>query len=140
MSPSRSILIRLRLAGILAWMFYVVAAVSGCSHQEPAPASPEASSSAPSPARATAVTPVEREVWEISSMGNARMGYSRTTVTPLVRNGRPLVRVEQTGRMTVRRFDTTLEMDLHFSCLETPRATCRDFPWAPRWWLRASRP
>lgn len=62
-----------------------------------------------------------RESWDALFIGNAKVGYIQTKVTPLKDSkGRELVRVEVTTELNVKRDRDTATMKLRYGAIETP--------------------
>lgn len=48
------------------------------------------------------------------------MGYARTAIRRVVRDGRELVQIEAQARLALKRFNTPIETEIRFTSLETP--------------------
>ncbi|HEX3726238.1 MAG TPA: transglutaminase-like domain-containing protein [Pirellulales bacterium] len=67
------------------------------------------------------------EIWEALFLENAKIGYSRTLIRPVVRGDQKLVQIETQNHMTLLRFGQSVEQDLNLSTLETPDGRVRQF-------------
>lgn len=73
-------------------------------------------------------TPIaEREMWNVCYMGRSKVGYERTTVRPVVREGRRVVEIEGLVHLAVKRFNDATEMEIRFTSRETPEGSLLDF-------------
>ncbi len=66
-------------------------------------------------------------VWEAFYLQGTKIGYGRTTIEPVTKDGRELVQVDSLNHLTITRFGQTSEQDLKMSTLETPRGELLDF-------------
>ncbi len=69
----------------------------------------------------------EREDWNVCYMGGSKVGYERTTVRPMVREGRQVVAIEGLVHLAVKRFNDATEMEIRFTSTETPDGRLLDF-------------
>ena len=95
--------------------FALAAAVLGCSGAGSAPAI------APPAAAAEPAAPLaDRESWDIFRIQGTRLGSGRTTLRHATENGRPIVKVEQTMTLTVKRFGDSATIEMRYADTETP--------------------
>ncbi len=76
---------------------------------------------------ANADNPSERDVWSVCTMGRTRVGYERTTVQPVERDGQDLVAIEQLIHLAVKRFGNDTTMEVNCRSTETPDGKLIDF-------------
>jgi len=92
----------------------------------PAPQTqPERPSEAPSEVQGNVVP--DAEIWNASYIDGAKVGYDRTTVGHLTRNGRPLLRIKIRSEITVRRAGQPLTLLIEVESLETPDGKLLEF-------------
>lgn len=72
------------------------------------------------PASANPASPADREIWEVASIQGVRVGYARTTIRRVERDGRSLVLTEGLTHIALRRFGTPVVMKIRADSTETP--------------------
>jgi len=82
---------------------------------------------APPAASAAEKAKPERETWEVCYIKKARVGYTHTAEYRVVRDGRPLVRIESLNELRMLRQDTPIEMKIQLTSLETPDGKVLEF-------------
>lgn len=69
----------------------------------------------------------QRETWNVCYIGGSKVGYERTAVRPVLRNGQPGVEIEGLVHLAVKRFNDATEMEVRFRSNETPEGKLLDF-------------
>ena len=96
-----------------SWSIWLACAaamlLAGCGHSPPAAALPE------------------RETWDIVRIKGSRVGYVQTTIWHKFDGGRPVVEVQQSYHLGVRRFGETTEQGMRLSDVLTPEGTLLAF-------------
>ena len=87
------------------------------------PAAAQTPTDAPGPSNARP----DAEIWNASYIAGAKVGYDHTTVSPLTRNGRRLVRIEILSEITVRRAGQPLTLVIEVDSIETPDGKLLEF-------------
>lgn len=112
-----------------AWgvLCLLIVSMVGCGPgPSPGPREPPAQqAAAKSPQTSPAASPaekgeLERQTWEVCSIQKARVGYTHTAEYRVVRDGRPLVRIEWLNELRMLREETPVEMKVQLTSLETP--------------------
>jgi hypothetical protein len=69
----------------------------------------------------------ERETWDVWRMQDAQVGHAQTTIRHIAKDGRDLVKVDQSVDVAVQRFGQKTEQKIHISNTETPDGRLLDF-------------
>lgn len=69
----------------------------------------------------------DRETWEVLRIGEARVGYSRTTICTERCRGAQVLRIEGTSRMKFNRAGEQVELGVDFGSRQTPGGRLIDF-------------
>ena len=104
----------LAIAGLLT---LAILACNGCRQ-----ATQEAALAQDGPAGAA-----QRETWNVCYIGGSKVGYERTAVRPILRNGEPGIEIEGLVHLTVKRFNDATEMEVRFQSNETAQGKLLDF-------------
>jgi transglutaminase-like putative cysteine protease len=64
-----------------------------------------------------------REYWDVIYIRGTRIGYGHTTITPLVEDGEPRVRIETINQLKMVRFGQTIEQAVKLVSFEKPDGT-----------------
>jgi len=84
-------------------------------------------STTPAATGSNAAAGAEREVWDVYSIQDSRVGYIRTTLRHTSRAGRELVEVAGFMHAAVPRFGDTTVQEIEYSDTETPDGKLLDF-------------
>ncbi len=60
------------------------------------------------------------ELWDAIYIGDQKVGYGHTTITPVVDNGRELLKIVQESKMTIKRGVDTTDVRVLLTSYETP--------------------
>lgn len=87
-------------------------ASAGCGSQQASTTREPAHTAAPAGAEA------DREIWEVASIQGVRVGYARTAMRRAMRDGQEVLSIEGLTRLAMRRFDTSIVMEIRFASTE----------------------
>lgn len=76
---------------------------------------------------ATKVATTATDEWQALYLGKTRVGYLRSTVTPLRRDGRDLIESKSETAMTIARFGQRVQLKISQQTLETPEGEWLEF-------------
>lgn len=71
--------------------------------------------------------PAAREYWDAVLFGDSQVGYVHTSVEPVSRDGRQLVRYRAESELTIERFNQSTRQKLQYSSLETTTGEVLEF-------------
>lgn len=114
----RALVLALMVAALGGWQWPRLPEVSASET-----ASPQEEGN-PQPSRFTRAA---GETWDVLKIGSKKVGSQSTSIRPLVRNGRPLVEIRSTQRLSITRFEQTTEQSLESVWLETPAGELVEF-------------
>ncbi len=91
------------------------------------PTACQRSETAPDPAGNKAASDPAESIWEVFYLQGTKIGYAQTTVTPLTKDGRQLVKTDALNHLSITRFGQTTKQNLEMSTLETPAGELVEF-------------
>ncbi len=98
---------------------------SGCSERAGSDAAVLSASAQAADVAANGQQP--EEIWESLYLQNAKIGYAKTTLRNVRRDGVPLQVTESFNHLEIARFGQQTKQDLTLTCTETPQGELRDF-------------
>jgi len=104
----------------------MLAAVS-CSPAPPAPPATPNSTTGNVLAPKPTPTSIDRETWDIYTIGGARAGYGRTSIKHTRRSQREIIRIEGLNHLAVKRFGDESVQEIRFVSEETPDGELIEF-------------
>ena len=103
-------------------------APSKSSTSQPTAPTPSVTASSSDPTTPAPVADLEdREIWEICYIQGAKVGFARTRIKHVQRDGRPVVRIEWFNRLAVQRFGERTEVEIRLTSHETHEGQLIDF-------------
>jgi hypothetical protein len=95
--------------------------LAGCT---PASTPPASSARIASPA---ANDSVRQDLWDVLFFQGGRVGYTHTVVEPTLANGRKLLRINSTSKLSLKRFGQVTEQNFEMESLESPEGQLVEF-------------
>ncbi|MCX7424155.1 MAG: lasso peptide biosynthesis protein [Planctomycetia bacterium] len=124
------VLLRVALVGLLGLLGLLGCAPAG-SGSSPSHLTTSAPDTTKAPADPATAPPAgnlaDREVWDVVCIEGVKIGYARTRIRRVQRDGQPVTRIEWFSRLTVQRSGEQNELEIRLASHQTPEGRLLDF-------------